>query len=210
METKLTLVNHLLKTVGEAIVVTLETGHPSVTQAISALDGYNRDFQTKGWWFNRNRAVKLVPNNRGEITLPAECLEFNITSDTLQYRTTAEKSRYTQRGKYVYDTYLNTIEIGKGLTADMVILLDYEDLPQIAATYLKHLAAKEYYVDDDGDNQKAALLQNRVDNAWAQLQAAALKSEAINALDSPSAEGLIYRSMSGTYRGNPIYPGGRY
>jgi len=210
LETKLSLVNHLLGTVGERSVSTLNTGHPSVVQAINALESHDRDFQARGWWFNTNRNVTLVQNNRGEVLIPPETLEFSITSDRLAGSTPEDKQRYVKRGSRIYDSVLNTYEIGFPLYADMVIQLPIDDLPHVAAAYLKHMAAEAFYVDDDGDMTKANKLNERKTLAWHALKAAEMKALAVNALDSPAARELTYRIRSVSSPTNPMLPGGRF
>lgn len=213
METKLSIVNHLLQTVGEHRVITLETGNPSVLQAVQAVESASRDIQAQGWWFNTNRKFKMLPNNLGEFTLPSVCLDFCITRDVVEYQTTYNKSRFTRRGTRIFDSQNNTFNIGQFLDylyVDMVIELDVEDLPQIAATYLKHYAAEAYCVDDDGDKEKVAKMAERTYLAYHSLKAAQMKNTATNALDSPAAKQLRYRIGNGGYNGNPMLPGGRY
>lgn len=209
MANKLDLVNHLLQTVGERRVLSLETGHPSVVQAIQALDGYDLDFQGRGWWFNKNYGMVLVPNNLGEVLLPAEFLSVSVTQRQLQWLSADEKKRYTSRGGRIYDAYKNTHVIGQSITVDLTIMLPIEDLPPVAASYLKHWAAEQYYVDDDGDNQKADKLANRTGLAFHALKAEELKVTAANALDSPAARQLTYRIGQSNGQ-HPNYPGGRY
>lgn len=209
METRLSLVNHLLQVVGERRVVTLETGHPSVIQAVQALEGYNRDFQGMGWWFNKNREQPLVQDNNGEIQIPGTALEFQISDSVLRNASPLEKMRYVRRGNRVYDSIANTYTIGRPIYADLTILLEVEDLPQVAASYLKHWSAKNYYEDDDGDNVKATRLGERVDLAWAALQSAQIKYLGVNALDGQHAQNLRYRIGSTGSPSNPMFPGGR-
>lgn len=209
METKLDLVNHLLQVVGERRVTSLETGHPSVVQAIQALDSWNKEFQGKGWWFNKNRDVKLLPTNTGEILVPSSALEIQVTKYVNDNLSPYNKVRYSRRGSRMYDTWLNTYTISQPIWVDIVILLDIEDLPQVAASYLKHLAAQNYYVDDDGDLNKASKLEERTMLAWHALKAAQLRIESTNALDSPTAQQLLYRIGQSTTH-NPVFPGGRF
>lgn len=209
MATKLDLVNHLLQVVGERKVVSLNTGNPSVVQAEQALDGYNEDFQTKGWWFNTNRSMNLTHNNAGEILLPPSCIEFTLASHRLSYANTADKTRYTRRGNRVYDTWQNTFNIGHSMLCDMVVLLEIEDLPAVAQQYLKHYAAEQYCIDDDGDNIKVDKLRERTMLAYHRLKAAEMKALAVNALDSPAAQQMLYRTGQG-YSNNLTLPGGRY
>lgn len=210
METKLSLVNHLLQVVGERRVVSLTTGHPSVTQALNALEGYNRDFQTLGWWFNKNRDMRLLPTTDGEILIPDETLSITVTQYELQYLQSQEKIRFAQRGNRLYDSWRNTYAIDCPVNADIVVLLDIEDLPQVAASYLKHWSAENYCLDDDGDNQKVDRLKERTMLAWHALKAQQMKAEATNALDSPEAQKLRYRIGQMGSASNPTYPGGRY
>lgn len=193
METRLELVNHLLATVGERRVVSLETGHPSVIQAQQALDSWNKDFQSQGWWFNTNRNVRLSPNNLGEVLLPTEAVSFSVTKHELDYLKPANKAQYVKRGKRLYDAWNNTYILKRTLFADIVIMLDIEDLPQSAASYLKHWAAEQYYTDDDGDMQKADKLAQRTALAFHALKAEQMKVMSTNALDSPAAQQLLYR-----------------
>lgn len=209
MDNKLSIVNHLLQVVGERRVLTLETGHPSVIQASQAVDDYNLEFQGMGWWFNTNKQQDLVQDNRGEIILPKECLSFQITQYRLENLTGHEKTRYVRRGGRVYDSWKNTFNIGRPLIADLVVMIDIEDLPPIAASYLKHIAAERFYLDDDGDVQKTQMLQDRRQEAWFKLKAEQMRVQATNRLDSPAAQALTYRVHGTTYATNPMLPGGR-
>lgn len=209
MDVKLELVNHLLQVVGERRVVSLETGHPSVIQAIQALESWNKDFQGAGWWFNTNRNVRMVPNNLGEVLIPTEALSFSITQHQLDWMQPASKMQYVKRGKRLYDSWNNTYTFNKTLQADIVILLDYEDLPQVAASYLKHWAAEQYYVDDDGDIQKANKLQERTALAWHALKAEEMRVMSVNALDSPAAQNLRYRIGNTGIHHRANFVGGR-
>lgn len=203
MATKLDLVNHLLQTVGERRVVSLETGNPSVVQAEQALDAYNEELQTKGWWYNTNKGMTLTHTFTGEILLPPSCLEFTMSGR--QWANTREKTRYVRRGDKVYDSWENTFIIGHTIVADLVLLLSIEDLPAVAQQYLKHYAAEQYNVDDDGDMAKVSKLQERTMMAFHRLKAAEMKHEATNALDSPAAQHLLWGN--GGY--GRIFPGGR-
>lgn len=210
MDTKLDIVNHLLRVVGERKVNNLDSGHPSVMQAIDALDSANLDFQGRGWWFNTNRRMKFLPNNIGEIVIPSNCLSISIADDIRQWANPTDKVRYARRGNKLYDSWENTFAINTFLYVDLVLLLDIEDMPQVATSYLKHKAAEDYFVDDDGDLNKAAKLHDRTVLAWHALKAKELQIQSVNALDSPAARELNYRIRGGGYSFNPTMPGGRY
>lgn len=208
MGTKLDIVNHLLQVTGEGRTVTLTTGNPSVIQAIQATEGYDYDFQSLGWWFNTNKQQTLAPNTDGEVLLPDECVSFRVTFYQNSYAGVSQKSRFVRRGKKIYDSIANTFVIDTDIVADIVLQLSIEDLPPVAFSYLKHKAAQEYYLDDDGDVGKVDKLSQRTMFAWHALKAEQLKVENTNALDSPAAQQLNYRIGSG-YSRNPMWPGGR-
>lgn len=210
MEDTLSIVNHMLTAIGERKVVSLETGHPSVAQARDALTGWNKDFQTRGWWFNTNNAVTLVTDNRGEVLLPDSILSFKVADAWLQYASPEDKKRYVQRGKRVYDTVKNTFTIQQSIKADIVVLLPVEELPHPAAAYLKHMAAEQFVTDDDGDQIKVNKLNERTVAAWHRLMAEELKNQSTNALDSPAASLLRYRIRQTSGPSNPMLPGGRF
>jgi hypothetical protein len=199
---ELDIVNQMLRVTGRRTTSTLVTQHPNVTQALDALHSTDTDFQSKGWWFNKEYNFKLLPDLTGEIILPDDALEIIITSDDLQIKTGIEKARYVKRGNRLYDSIQHTRMIGAPVYVDIITQIAIEDMPAVASTYLKHYAAHTYYLDDDGDKSKADELEKRTKMAWGFLQAAQLKAVASNALDSPSAQQLTYRirqSRGGRY-----------
>lgn len=210
MISKLDIVNHMLKNVGLRKVNTLEGQNPNVVQAEASLDGTNIDFQSPGWWFNKEQNLKLVVNNRGEIIIPDGSLEITIAFDTLSASGPSAKSRYVKRGNKLYDSINHTFEINQSIYVDIVTQVEIDDMPSVASSYLKHLATWEYFIADEGDQIKAKELEKIKMTAWGKLQSAQLKALNTNALDSPAAAQLLYRIRQNGTRTNPNFPGGRY
>ena len=50
----------------------------------------------------------------------------------------------TQRGKFLYDPWKSTYNIGETVVARLVVALDFEDLPQAARQYIAHRAARVF------------------------------------------------------------------
>ena len=210
MITKLDVVNHILVATGIAKVNTLETQDDDVLQIISSLDSTDVDFQSHGWWFNKEHGVTLVVNNVGEIIIPQDNLEIIITHSVNSSLSPNSKMRYVQRGGKLYDSIKHTFNIGKTLYVDLVTQIDIADMPAVASSYLKHLATWMFFVSDDGDITKSKELEKPMARAWANLQRAQMKALATNALDSPFAAQLSYRiRQSGAGATNPNFPGGR-
>jgi hypothetical protein len=205
--TELEIVNHMLFTVGEGIKNTLVTQHPSVVQARAILASTNKDFQGRGWWFNRENEFTLAQDENGNVALPTDTMECEIiVSSTPPIQNTAQ---YVVRAQKIYDTVNHTFNIGQSLLVNLVIMQSIPDLPHKAATYLKHLAAETMFMADDGDEQKIRRLKEFTATAWHQLKAEELKNANVNALNSPAAAALRYRIVQAISPSNPRMPGGR-
>ncbi|QOE32103.1 tail adapter protein [Rhizobium phage Palo] len=190
MYTELELVNHILKTLGESVTPTLVTQHPAVLQARTALALTNKEFQSSGWWFNKEKNLKLLPDSDGRVRIPDETLEFAVTKCLLDERMPSQKQRFVKRGDFVYDVEKHTNKLSTAIWADITVLLDVSDLPAAAGTYLKHLAAQTAFLDDDGDTSVYRLLTFETDRAWGMLKQAELKAVAANQFESPHALAL--------------------
>lgn len=208
-DTELDIVNAVLRANGEEVTSTLSTQHPSVIQAKDLIASSNLDFQSRGWWFNRERNYKLLPDNENMIKLPDETLQFQQTQNQLNIRNGVHKERYVDRGRKVYDNLEHTYEIPEAIYADLILLRPINELPAIAASYLKHLCREQVVVDDDGDQQKVDRIKEAKAEAWHRLYSHELKTTAQNALDSPAAQQLRYRIGSVNTPSNSYFPGGR-
>lgn len=209
MFNELDIVNAMLAVNSLRAVSTLETLHPDVAQARTSLRGSNLDFQAIGWWFNKEFDLKLVVDNNGHIILPQDTIDVQISASVLARSSPDLKRRYVRRGGKMYDAIAHTFEIDQSLYVDLTVNVDYEDLPAIAAVYLKKYAVYRYFADDDGDQIKAKTLIEDRDRAWGFLQAKQLQVLGVNALDSPAAAELNYRIRQQGMATNPNFPGGR-
>lgn len=189
-----TLVQHLLSVIGEGGVSPTNNSHPSVIAAKEILEATDLDFQQIGWWFNTSYRLTLLPNSDGKVVVPASALSVTV-SDVPNMQPT-EKRRYVRRGGFMFDTYKNSNVIDRSLVINLVVRLSYEELPPQAASYLKHKAAEDFYLDDDGDEQKLNRLARRTSGAWSVLKAEHLKIMAVSALDTPHAQ-MMRSGISG-------------
>ena len=134
---KLEAVNTLLATIGESPVNSLNSGLVEASQAEQTLDNVSRSFQTTGWSFNTELTFKLSPDVDNQLTLPANCLHV----DTIHTRASTE-SDLVQRGSRMYDRVKNTYAIGIATEVDMVVLLEFEELPEAARRYVAVRASR--------------------------------------------------------------------
>lgn len=208
MYTEQDLINHILFVQNEETTADITSQNPAVLQAKYHLYAMNKEFQGRGWWFNKEYQRKLLPDDQGIVFIPTETISFEVTPGVLHTLSPRGKTRYVKRGDKVYDSYEHTFNIGCSLCVDLVILLNVEDLPPAAAVYLKHLSGCTAFRASDGDLQvKRDMDRDRLD-AYAALFAEELKVIGANALDSPGAQSL-QMGFNSLPASNPRYPGGR-
>lgn len=187
------IINHMLTTIGEGGVSTLNTLHPSVANAKRILETEDVQFQAVGWWFNKERDIRLAVNEAGQVEVPADSL--SVTVSYLDNKSPAEKLRYARRGKYLYDTYKHTNVLNTAVYVTLVMRLPISDLPPLAANYLMHKCAESAYVADDGDNFKTEKLERYRMEAWQKLKAQELETLEANGLDNHVS--LLMRNYTG-------------
>lgn len=136
LTSELDAINIMLATLGEAPINTIESEEgipPDVAIAKNTLEEINREVQSRGWSFNTEEKIKLIPSEEGEIALPANCLSFfpSLFDNAL-----------IQRGNRVYDKFKHTYNIGKVIEADVILLLNFEELPEVAKRFITIKAAR--------------------------------------------------------------------
>tara|TARA_R100000541_G_scaffold807_2_gene4475 strand:- start:13020 stop:13598 length:579 start_codon:yes stop_codon:yes gene_type:complete len=134
---KLEAINTLLATIGESPVNSLNSGLVEASSAEQTLNNVSRDFQAQGWSFNTEITFSLSPDASDMLTLPANCLHV----DTIHNRV-SKTSDLVQRGNKMYDRVKNTYAIGTAVQVDMVVLLEFEEMPETARRYVAIKAAR--------------------------------------------------------------------
>ena len=136
--TKLEAVNTMLGFIGEAPINSLDdnTGVGDAPVAEKVLDEINREVQSQGWHFNTEFDVEFTPNSDKEI----------IFSDNI-IRADLDRSRYpntdvTLRGSKLYNRSKNTFEFDDEVKGELVRILEWEEIPEIARRYVTLRAAR--------------------------------------------------------------------
>ena len=136
-KTILSAVNSMLSTIGEAPVNTLSSGLVDAETAEMVLNEVSRDVQSLGWNFNSERNYKVAADSDGNVVLPTEIVRADSVS---KYR--LAENEYVQRGKKMYDKVQHTFNIGKALTLNVVVLLAFDQLPEVARRYITVKASR--------------------------------------------------------------------
>lgn len=137
--TELEAVNLLLDVIGEAPISNLENSAVvDAVKARAALSEVSRATQQKGWHFNTEIDYELVPTvYEKEIILPGNCLRVDTTKAQRDFDV-------VQRGNRLYDRKNHTYKFDRSLKVDMVILLPFEELPEVARYYISIRAARVF------------------------------------------------------------------
>lgn len=148
--TELDAINTMLSTIGEAPVNTVEnSGVVDAEMAQQILQSVSREVQGRGWHFNTEKAFTLTPTYPdGEISLPETLLRI----DTVYPDCGIDA---VQRGKRLYDRRNHTYVFDKAVTVDMVILLEFEEIPEVARSYITIRSARIFQNRIEGSSDHA-------------------------------------------------------
>lgn len=144
--TLLEAINTLLAAIGSSPVTNTDT--PQNADAIIAKNNINRalrDIQTEKWYFNSESDYPLTPDVNGTIHIPNNIINIDFTGRL------GEGNRFVIRGKKLYDRLNHTFKIDTQLVADVVLCLEYDEIPESAAQYVIARAARRYQEDMLGD-----------------------------------------------------------
>lgn len=190
MLTKLESVNQILAGIGEYPVNTIEdTAYltADTIKAISKLETVSKQVQAQRWKFNYEENYNFSPSLTGEIELPP-----NLMSIDLIY----SRDRYlVKRGNRLYDNYKHTLNIGRTVNANILVLLNFEDLPYAAQNYITIRAKREFQEEVLTSETISKLQMTQEDDAWRTLVREESVTQKFNIFtdNAEIAEDLNYR-----------------
>ena len=166
--TKLEAVNTMLSTIGEAPVNSLSSGLVDAETAETILNNVSRSVQSHGWNFNSEPDYTVAADSEGNLVLPANVVRADLANSETKYR--SSKNEYVQRGNRIYDKVKHTFNIGKALVLDVVVLLDFTDMPEVARRYVTVRAARIFQERVVGSDKLSAMNRNDEQQALYHLQ----------------------------------------
>ena len=111
------------------------------------------DVLNKGWFFNIDYDMTLVPDSGGFITLPPSVLRMD-----------SQSKQYILRNGKVYDTYSHSFIITQPIEVDLIYYVEIEELPVSAYFYIGARAARKFQEKVIGDIDMTKItLQEEVD-----------------------------------------------
>lgn len=150
----LTVINSCLGTMGEAPLNAIDDPHPYRAACVSILNTVNREFQARGWWFNRER-----------MTLQPGALDscIYLPGDTIGVRT--ENRNYVQRYRRLYNLDGGTYVFDTEQDVELLRLVPFEETPELYAAYVAAETIQRFQKRYDGDSQKSRELRDELQEA---------------------------------------------
>lgn len=144
--TLLDAVNIVLANIGRGAVMTLESIHlnSDAEDALKQVHNWSMQVQQRGWHWNTEKGLVLVPSADGRIEVPLSTLKVDPVGVDAWLD-------LTSRGKYLYNRVEHTYFISRSVTVDLVTGLDYEEMPQAARNYIAIKAARQFAQFKRGD-----------------------------------------------------------
>jgi hypothetical protein len=138
--TELESINIMLSTIGESPISSLSADQSTVDVGIaqSVLREVSVQVQEEGWQFNTEINWVMSPvQGTGEIQIPLNCIQIDTVGPDVHVDV-------AMRGQRLYDRLNHTFAFTKSLTVDMIILLEFTDMPQAARHYITVRAARVF------------------------------------------------------------------
>ena len=163
--TELDAVNVMLTSIGESPINTLGSGLQEAEIAEVVLDNVSRDVQSAGWHFNTEIRYKLIRTATKTINLPDNVVKIDKTSLLRDYNLDV-----VERGRQLYDRIGNKYTFDDDIEVDMVVLLPFNEIPEVARRYITLRAARTYQQRIIGNDTLSKMLAMDEQQAWVSLR----------------------------------------
>lgn len=146
----LEVVNYCLKYLGERRVSSVDVRHPTVNDVVLEVEDQIKTLLSTGWWFNE-RTQMYYPDNEGKIAAPSDALMLHSNDVDVDI---------------VDGYYWNLSDDTNAFTGPILVTvrhnLELEQLPEVAAAYIKPTVAMILYTQEYGmENTVQTLLQQQ-------------------------------------------------
>jgi tRNA U38,U39,U40 pseudouridine synthase TruA len=192
--TELQAVNIMLSVIGEAPVNSITgTTTVDVSTAKNILDETSMSIQSQGWNFNTHYKYPLSLDSSNKIPLPSNCVKADANAISRHYN-------YTIRNSYLYDMDNHTDVFTSAPTVDLVLVQQFEQLPEYARQYITMKAARRFAARYIGDKTITELTSQDEQEALVAFHQADSQEADFNILNGDSNTfSIINRTTRRTY-----------
>jgi len=185
---ELDAVNKILAVAGDSPVQTLEDDYIQAILARQILTRTSRKVQSLGWWFNEDESVTLIPSITGIITLGTNVISCVANNDA---------GTVIQRGDRLYDRQDRTYVFTQNVNADLVLALEWSELPQAAREYISDVACTQYNNDFFGAQEIKANLDKNERASYLIIKSEDTDARDISMLNNTRAHNIAFRNRRG-------------
>lgn len=143
--TELDAINILLAAIGTAPVNNIDTVNTDAVMAKNYIHNALKEIQTEKWYFNTEDNYQLIPDINNEIHLADNIINIDSIGRF------GENTNLIPRGKKLYDRLNHTYKIQNPITANIILCLEFDELPETAIQYIIAKAARKYQEELLGD-----------------------------------------------------------
>lgn len=185
---ELEAVNKILAVAGDSPVQTLEDDYIQAILARQILTRTSRKIQGTGWWFNEDENVILIPDIDGFVTLGNNVISAIVNNDA---------GTVIQRGERLYDRQERTYVFTENINADLVIALEWSELPQSAREFIADSACVQYNNDFFGAQEVKQILETNRSASYLNLKQEDTEARDINMLGNTRSHNIAFRNRRG-------------
>ena len=127
--TELDAINILLAAIGTSPVNNLNTANTDAAMAKNYINNALKEIQTEKWYFNTEENYQLTPDINNEIHLADNIINIDSIGRF------GENTNLIPRGKKLYDRLNHTYKIQNPITANIILCLEFDELPETAIQY---------------------------------------------------------------------------
>lgn len=137
--TELEAINSMLSAIGEAPVNTVEdSGVVDAVMARNILRSVSREVQSRGWHWNTEKGMRITPTFPDkELRLPRTVLRADTVGSF-------QSIDVVVRGERLYDRRNHTYQFTQPVEIDMIVLLNFDELPEAARVYITLRASRKF------------------------------------------------------------------
>lgn len=143
--TELEAINILLAAIGTSPVNNIDTANTDAVMAKNYIHNALKEIQTEKWYFNTEDNYQLIPDINNEIHLADNIINIDSIGRF------GENTNLIPRGKKLYDRLNHTYKIQNPITANIILCLEFDELPETAIQYVIAKAARKYQEELLGD-----------------------------------------------------------
>ena len=125
----------------------------------TTLQQTSREYQTRGWWFNKE-SWRFLPNSAtGTIAIPVTVISLYGTSNTV-----------LNRGGFLYDVDNQSLDFDDGVDCEVIWEVPFENLPSSFADLVTYATAKDIQAFLRGDTAADKRLSERIAQSYTLVQ----------------------------------------